>query len=70
MKKIFIVIYLIFLIPNFGFTQNSENDAQPASTNINRNGYPKITSDLRVIFQVNAPYRDKKYKLILGKCMR
>ena len=66
MKKIFVIIALMFLVPNFGFTQNSGNDAQPASTNINRRGYPKITSDLRVIFQVNAPTA-QKVQIDLGK---
>lgn len=66
MKKIFVIIALIFLVPNLGFTQNSENDAQSASTNINKNGYPKITSDLRVIFQVNAPTA-QKVQIDLGK---
>ena len=66
MKKIFVAISLIFFITTFGFTQNSENDAQPASTNISRNGYPKITSDLRVIFRMNAPTAEK-VQIDLGK---
>ncbi len=66
MKKIFYIVSILFFMSNYSFGQNMETDTQPASTNINRNGYPKITSDLRVIFQVNAPTA-QKVQIDLGK---
>ncbi len=66
MKKILNVISLILILSNAIFGQNFDMDAQPASTNINKNGYPKVTPDQRVIFQVNAPDA-QKVQIDLGK---
>lgn len=59
MKKLFYIVLVLILSPYFGTGQNENTNTQPATTNINQNGYPQITSDLRVIFRVNAPDAQK-----------
>lgn len=68
MKKIFYMAVLLLFTANVGFGQNLTVDSGtlPASTNINANGYPRITPDLRVIFRVSAP-NAQKVQMDLGK---
>jgi len=61
MKKYFFIVTLFLIAANFSYGQN----IRPIS-NIGNNEYPQITSDLRVIFKVNAPFA-KKVQISLGK---
>jgi len=66
-RIVFTALFLVFAA-TFALAQNQpvEPGTQPASTNINQNGYPRITPDLRVIFRVNAP-NAQKVQMDLGK---
>jgi enterochelin esterase family protein len=68
MKHIVNILVLLLWAASFSTAQNQpvEPGTHPASTNINKNGYPRITSDLRVIFRVNAPTA-QKVQIDLGK---
>lgn len=68
MKRSVYILVLLFVVVNVAFGQNQTVDpgTQPASTNINPGGYPRITPDLRVIFRVNAP-QAQKVQIDLGK---
>lgn len=68
MKPILALLVLFLLVSHLSTGQNQpvEPGTQPASTNINKNGYPRITSDLRVIFRVNA-LTAQKVQIDLGK---
>jgi enterochelin esterase-like enzyme len=68
MKQIFFNVVFLLITANVGFGQNQAVDpgTQAASTNINPNGYPRITPDLRVIFRVNAP-QAQKVQMDIGK---
>jgi enterochelin esterase-like enzyme len=68
MKKYCLIIVLSFFVTNSVLAQNVavEPNTHPASTNINKNGYPRITDDLRVIFRVSAPDA-QKVQIDLGK---
>lgn len=44
----------------------SQANSWPASTNINKNGYPRILDDLRVVFNVKAP-NAQSVQIDLGK---
>jgi enterochelin esterase-like enzyme len=61
MKKILFAIMIFLVSVNFGHAQN----VRPL-TNIGNSEYPQITSDLRVVFKVNAPHA-QKVQINLGK---
>ncbi len=66
MKKFFSFCLLTIFVLPFSFGQNSVENSQPASTNIGNGKYPLVTSDLRVIFKINAPDAEK-VQIDLGK---
>lgn len=68
MKKLFCLLLVIILGISFCFGQATQllSDSQPAASNVRGAQYPRITSDLRAIFQVKAPDA-QKVQLQLGK---
>jgi len=68
MKKLFGLLLIIFMGNSicFGQTVQLPPDTQPATSNVRGAQYPRITSDLRAIFQVKAPDA-QKVQLQLGK---
>ena len=69
MKKIINVIILFFFIKSMfciGQVSLLPADSQPATSNVRGAEYPRVTSDLRAIFQIKAPYA-KKVQIKLGK---
>jgi enterochelin esterase-like enzyme len=65
-KSISLSILSLMVALCFGQTANLPPDSQPASSNVRGAQYPRITSDLRAIFQVKAPDA-QKVQLLLGK---
>src|SRR5436190_5332601 len=61
MKKNFFAVILFFISISVGYAQN----IRPTS-NIGNNEYPQVTSDLRIVFRVNAPHA-QKVQISLGK---
>lgn len=68
MKKLFGLLLIIFMGNSFclGQTTQLPADSQPAASNVRGAQYPRITTDLRAIFQVKAPDA-QKVQLQLGK---
>jgi enterochelin esterase-like enzyme len=69
MKKIVNSIILLFFIKSMfstGQVPILPADSQPATSNVRGSEYPRVTSDLRAIFQIKAPYA-KKVQIKLGK---
>jgi len=67
-KNISSALFLLFLsaIICKGQVTQPPSDSQPASSNVRGALYPRITSDLRAIFQLKAPDA-RKVQLMLGK---
>jgi len=62
-----ILIVLSIIIATQGVCQPQElTGSQPASTNVSGAQYPRVTSDLKVIFQIKAPDA-QKVQIQLGK---
>ena len=71
-----IILVLFFVISGFCIAQNSDlyKDSKPASTNIRGEEFPRIDSQSRVIYRVNAPEAQKVqvdilkvYDMVKGK---
>jgi enterochelin esterase-like enzyme len=70
MKKITLNLAIILLFATtFGFGQSSDiiSISKPATTNIRANDFPRILSDLSVVFKINAPDAQKVQIEIGGK---
>ncbi len=68
MKKLLGLLLIVILGISFCFGQTVTDppDSQPAASNVRGARYPRITSDLRAIFQVKAPDA-QKVQLQMGK---
>jgi enterochelin esterase-like enzyme len=76
MKKLLLIV-LLFLTANlisFAQVDSLIKVSKPASTNIQNAQFPRITSDLRVIYRIKAPYAQivqfdlgKKYNMVKGE---
>jgi enterochelin esterase-like enzyme len=57
MKKIFWIMVSLFAVNIISFAQNDDllKNSKPASTNVQNAQFPRITSDLRVIYRIKAP---------------
>jgi len=66
-RKIWIVI-LLFAVNMISLSQSDDlfKDSNPASTNVQNAQFPRITSDLRVIYRIKAP-DVQKVQFDLGK---
>ena len=65
-KHICFNLLLLSALVCFGQTPQPPSDSQPASSNVRGAIYPRITTDLRAIFQVKAPDAIK-VQLLMGK---
>ena len=68
MKKRLTILVLLFVISRVCITQSSDSlkDSKPALTNVPGVEFPRIDSQLRAIFRVEAP-DVQKFQLDLGK---
>ena len=63
-RLIGLVVFSFF--PYFSSNAQVVEKSQPASTNINQSGFPRILEDLSVAFKIKAPDA-KKMQIDLGK---
>jgi enterochelin esterase family protein len=64
--KIVAALMLFFMFNTCVFSQSNLADSKPASSNVRGAQYPRVTSDLRAMFQIKAPDA-RKVQLQLGK---